>query len=55
MSKSSTKPADIAKALSYLQTLLNSGVEFPDAAWRAACALRVDYVTLCDAYDAASE
>jgi hypothetical protein len=50
--KDSTKPTDIAQALSRLLALMRQdGAEFPDVAWRVAVCYRVDYVTLCDAYD----
>jgi hypothetical protein len=50
--KDSTKPTDIAQALSRLLALMRQdSAEFPDVAWRVAVCYRVDYVTLCDAYD----
>jgi len=52
MSKPSKKPADIARALARLISLMrDADAEFPDVAWRVASGAGVDYSALVDAYD----
>lgn len=52
MTKPSTKPADIERALNRLLALMSlEDAEFPDESWRVASTMGVDYSTLCDAYD----
>ena len=42
---------DIFKALKYLDELIDQGIEFPDALYKASTRFKVNYQLLQDAYD----
>jgi hypothetical protein len=42
---------DIFKALNYLDELVDQGIEFPDALYKASSRFKVDHQLLQDAYD----
>ena len=46
-----TYDVDVFKALDYLDDLIDQGIEFPDALYKAARKFNVKYEALQDAYD----
>jgi hypothetical protein len=42
---------DVYSALEYLDELIDQGIEFPDALYKASKKFKVDYKALQDAYD----
>ena len=41
----------MTQALNYLISLINSGMEYPDAEWKTAQKFKVSAADLCEAYD----